>query len=219
MKLLNILQSQVVRTFTEIENETGASDEFTVVRAIEQKYRFLEAPRTVEQFDIAKGVTFRAGRFEDIVIEELTIFGNGAICTARGVATTRIDSFLDELAMWVGETVTQNPDRIFNGPRAYTSLLEVEAGFQLDERFAQFKKIGDFLTQSVNAYGFRSPAYGVSSFAMTGDFLSFPRPHAGPFGFERRAGQPYDANQYFSTAPLTTEDHLNVLGMLSEAFA
>jgi hypothetical protein len=40
------------------------------------------------------------------------------------------------------------------------------------------------------------------------------RPHAPEFVFERRAGEAYSSNVYFSSAPLQTKDHLKLLDSL-----
>ena len=39
------------------------------------------------------------------------------------------------------------------------------------------------------------------------------------FIFERREGEPFSRNLYFSTAPLRTKDHLELLALLEKAFA
>ncbi len=64
--------------------------------------------------------------------------------------------------------------------------------------------------------------YGMDiSFAPTGivfgydaESIAVPKPAA--FSVERRAGQSFDAMQFYSRAPLTTQHHLEVLTALEE---
>jgi hypothetical protein len=50
------------------------------------------------------------------------------------------------------------------------------------------------------------------------DSAAMPVPRPPEFSFERRAGVIYASNEYFSSAPLRTADHIRILHELEKAF-
>ena len=220
MKITEIVGGQCIWLLPPRDtSKTDTVRALKILRAIEERYGFLQAPRMLADYDFQKGVTFTFGQFHnDWIIEKLQIFNNGILVEAK-TETSKIESFLDEIIDWaIAEFDVKFPAEKFLG-RAYLSQFEIHVDMNLGELFAQFSECGGFITECLNAYGLNSPSYEAVQLTMFGDITKVTSPHPGSsFTFERRMAKPFSSNLYYSSAPLRSEDHIKALEMLLIAF-
>jgi len=185
-----------------------------MVEQLEKRYGFLETPRSLSQFNTAKGVTFAHGKFQDTVIDKFQIYENGLVAEAN--TESRItDAFLEEIVNFLTKDCGFQINDLQKPTYAYVSQVEVQ--FEVDISLDSLNKIGAFVSGLLNSYGVSLPDYRASGFLVHCDTpRDAPRPHK--FRVERREGYPCELNVYFCSAPLRTPDHIKALRFLESVF-
>jgi hypothetical protein len=215
MKLLQIALGQAIR-FVPISGLQGRLYGPNLARPFERRYGFLQGPLTVEQWDISKGIAFLHGVFEGTVIEKFTLFTDGVVCETK-VDTLIAERFIDDALKWARE---EGGFAIPGEPvsRGYISRVNVQMDVDLDRAIPGLTEFGTEIARTVTAYG-RNLAhqYGVAGLHFHLDPSNPAAPL--PFLFERTINQPYSSRQYFSSAPVTTADHLRLLEKLETTLA
>jgi hypothetical protein len=205
MQLENVLFGRAIRLLPISDWGRGRIYGVHLARACEDRYGFWRGPREVEDFDLAKGVAFLHGYFQDrIVIERLQVFNNGLMAEING-DTDECDAFLDDFMGWlkadIGIDTTEEPSSRF-----YYSNLEVTCSFSLAKTLPQLARIGQEITKKLREYG--------QTAAPDVELVSLGYGKAGEtptFRFERKEGVPEERRTYFCAAPLRTQDHLQLL--------
>ena len=211
-----ITLSQVVR-FLRAQAPSGGSLYIrSLVRGLETRYGFLQSPNKLEDYDISKGLTFLHGEFQGrFVIDRFQVFENG-ILTQSKVETETLEEFVGDAANWAQEELGLKvvvPET--GAKRNYVSNVVFKLDFEINEKFQKFSGVASAISQFLRSYGtFPQAVYGVNGLSMYCDLTAVPTPQPVAFTFERRAGQPFSENLYFSSAPLTTSHHFAVLEMM-----
>jgi len=93
------------------EKREALSNEFS--RAFIERYGFLKAPQTLEEFDLEKGVVFQSGRFGSVSIVGITFFRNGIVVDTRS-STEDAENFLSDAGEWAEQFfgIEHSPNRI-----------------------------------------------------------------------------------------------------------
>ena len=215
MKIISTIFAQAIRFGTLKPSKSNSLYGRNLVRAFEEKYGFLESPKTVADFDVSKGITFLHGFFENrVVIEKAVLYYNGIVIETKSTTDDCVSIIADIIA-WAN----QNANFIFEVdlamPKLYLSHFEVEVGINLQGISKKFQMLSDTIDKCMISYGEVGRKYKCSSLTFQLD------PASGgptPFKFERRAHQPFGSNLYFSSAPLRTQDHLDLLELLEGLF-
>jgi hypothetical protein len=216
MQIRKILFSQAIRLFDTTGRTAGGLYGRKLFSAFEDRYGFLQGPRTVPEYDPAKGIHFLHGFFEDrVVIDKVSIFNDGMVCETKGT-TDDADAFIDDAIEWGRQTAGLDPDRSAELGRAYLSRLEVHADVALADTFKQFSNFGHSIAETVRSYGQNTNDFEVSLIGLHNDLTKMPAPKPLAFTFDRRDGEAYDAGVYFAVAPMRTADHLAHLDALEK---
>jgi hypothetical protein len=105
--------------------------------------------------------------------------------------------------------------------RTYLSILTVECDEPVEKLFTALQTVEELLNQAIprDGWPFRfkgfTLGYGESSDAPTFDDISSLR--KADFQFQRRAGVPYDQNRYYSSMPVPTKRHFEILQQIEKA--
>jgi hypothetical protein len=186
-----------------------------IIRAFENQYGFLESPKTIADFDLAKGIKFSHGFFDGrIVIDNFKIYNNGIVVETKETTDDCV-AIIADIARWAENDagVVFAEDTAL--PELYLTHFEVELNINLDEHLRKATKINELLNEYMTSYKEVEREFKISGFSSQLDPIT-----NGPvqFKFERRAGQPFSSNLYFSGAPLKTQDHINLLEVLEGLF-
>lgn len=196
-----------------------------LTEAVVSRYGFKKAP-TVEELakPVIDEVQFYFGEMEyrksRIGIEQFSIRRAPDdlslwIGAATKTTTAHTDIFLEDLLRWVNETYGIDTEDIL--PVRYHSQLEVLAEFSVDNWLERLRPLSDALSTLIESYGF-----GKFEFQLAGFKLRVDETHPvsaylnSDFSFERRANRKYEENCYYSQAPVRTQDHMKLLGMLKK---
>jgi hypothetical protein len=206
MQLENALFGRAIRLLPISDLGRGRIYGVHLVRACEDRYGFWRGPREVEEFDLAKGVAFLHGYFQDrIVIERLQVFNNGLMVEVNA-DTDECDAFLDDFLDWLRVDIGLDIIQEAALPRFYYSNVEVTCSFSLAEKLPKLARIGQEITKKLREYG----QTAVPDVELVS--LGYGAPGEPPtFRFERKEGIPEERRIYFSAAPLRTKDHLQLL--------
>jgi hypothetical protein len=213
MKLISVISSQVIRFGKVAGKDGGPVYGLNLTKLCEQRYGFLQSPRTLEDYNLKSGVTFLHGYFQDrLVIDKLQIFENGILVEARA-DTDACEAFLDDAIAWAKEQGGFTFHRDPAMPRMYQSTIEVETSALLESQISENAiAVGKRIAEVLGTYGLSTPDWLPSGISF-GNGLSGD---AASFRFERREGSPPPPNTFFAVARMRTKDHLEVLKLLEK---
>jgi len=186
-----------------------------LIRGLQDLYGFVQVPVTVAELDFKNGVTFLSGYYHGKIIEKFQVYENGLLCETSN-DTDLADEFLSEILAWA--TREHNLPVKETGVRAYISQLEVISQIDMESKLSRLSQVGKLLAEFLKGYGQPVANYGISGLRMHYDSMATPIPRPPHFAFERRVGQEYSTNEFFTSAPIRTKDHLEILNALEKAF-
>jgi hypothetical protein len=152
-------------------------------------------------------------------IHQLTVFGDGGAVTSRSTEISDIilDDCIGKLDEGLGFRFAKSAQT-----RLYLSNVAVEFGTGLEEYIQALHMIEDILNNEISQDGvpFKTKrlAFGHGD-ATQPAFRSLDEFKNVDFLIERRAGEPYSKNHYFSSAPLRIADHVRVLEQIEKSIS
>lgn len=220
MKLREVLVGQVIM-FIRLQEPIGGIYVPEFVKAVQEQYKFVTVPKTMAEFDRAKGVKFEHGYFllgeRKIVLDRVDIFNNGISVSTR-THTEDVDQFLDSVIEWGTKVIGMREDMSSPREKLFLSNLEVELRNPLSVRSKLSDTVSKALGKHLPDYGLKTRQYENIGMAMHFEVLGLSAPIPTNFKLERREGQEFEKNIFFSSAPLKTKDHLALLEQI-EALA
>jgi hypothetical protein len=180
-----------------------------VASMIVDRFGFAKYPQKPEEFDEIKGVEFIEGSFEETGIDKLTIWHNGVGVDVRS-STDEARAIIETSLEWLKNEagLTYSPDMIKRW--AYLSQLTFYTDADLDGLHPAIRNMGSRLTTAVSRlYGSDFQFHtNVLGWGFDRTVKQFP---ISDFSIQRRAESPFSDNKYFSQAPISTNEHLNLL--------
>jgi hypothetical protein len=181
--------------------------------ALQEQFGFVKVPAMPSEV-LGETLFFEYGKVESggksIIVRELRISPEWVALSAEptaGGTTDEAELALKEIADWATERFNIPPQQLAG---AYGSQLEVQLEFHFALAFPMLAQLGVRVANSfVDSRGQAIPPLEVVSIGMGTDPLKVQI--ATPFSIERRAGFPYEANIFFSQAPLKTSEHIAAL--------
>jgi len=213
------LGSNIVRIFKEEEPvERQRQHIGDVVEGLKVRYKFLQSPTKLEDFDLERGVEFVHGLYRgQDVIGKFRVHRNGVYCEAQ-LPTETISDFVEDVLEWAKIEFDISVEDAEPPSRLYLSALEVRSSVELGQALSKYSEFGKSIAQCLASYGHQVPDFEPIALTMNCDATKLESIRPNMFSFERRADQPHDSGLYFSLAPLKTADHLALLAELDELF-
>jgi hypothetical protein len=180
------------------------------IARVMQRYRFLStsAPNRTEP---NQPIKFQTGVIElegeTFLITNLEVYSDGVIITARN--TDDADKIINDLIRW---TITDLHFRqpITNIPRTYQSQVVVSLDQSLNSFISRFNEIRTIVERTFNA---DENSLNVLRLSI-GPYPPGTLPYRTTWQIERRIISPFVPDRYFSTAPLPTVAHLDMLAAI-----
>jgi hypothetical protein len=169
----------------------------------------MESPSKLEDFDASKGVTFKGGFFDGQSIDELTIYNDGVKIDTRSSTEGGQKIIVDTLE-WLGDAalITYKPDMLIRW--AFLSQIVVHSDIDIGAIHPAYGLLSEQIGGYVNERTGEDFKYRVNGFSCNFQKINGNYSIA-QFVFERRGTTPDSQNQYYSQAPLSTLQHLDVL--------
>ena len=180
-----------------------------MLSAIKDRYNFQTFPRTPEEaneFD-PKGIVFANGSFAlgstRHAIVKATMYGDGIVVDS-GLSTDFCEAFLADVLIFLSGQfgLTYRPDMIHT--KIFTSELIVRMDKDLSRLFAPLTTVKEKLN-ALTGHQFEPAGFGLSIDAQA----TTARP--APFRFEREVGKHFSQHRYYSSAPIRTSQHEELL--------
>jgi hypothetical protein len=215
MQLKTTMTSQTIRFFADSDPVMDLRSPVPLIRGLQDQYGFVQVPVTLAELDFKSGVTFLRGYYRGKIIEKFQVYENGLLCEAQE-DTDLADEFLSEILAWAVRE--HNLPVKETGVVAYISQLEVTSTIDIGSKFSRLNPVGKLLGECLKGYGQPVADYDLSGLRMHYDSMAGPIPRPPHFIFERRVGQQYSTNEFFTSAPVRTKDHLDILNALESVF-
>jgi len=186
---------------------------YNAISLLSDLYKFKSIPSLTEKTDYTKGVKFEDGEFAnkkgDIIFLTLVVHNDGIIVDTRS-STSDADDFLDEILTKMSEKFNLPHYKQLAVKKAYVSKLYITTEILLELFNPKLKEISEYLTDNLS-HPFELGCLGFWPDQTVR--LSIP-----PFIFERATNFTFSEKRYFSSAPLQTDKHLEMLNKLEKIF-
>lgn len=153
---------------------------------------------------------FQHGLFEGVGVNELGVYQDGLVVSSR-TNTDFLDRFLADLVSWAESDLGIVELDIPPKERHYETSVVVALNIKEEVAFPWAPALNNALKQSQVAYGLRPFEFSFSGFQFANDPLTYGGRKPIPFTLARRVNVPFEANIYFASGPLRTDDLLSVL--------
>lgn len=216
MEISSVLLARFYGLFEIVElNRTGTVYYPEVTAGLVERYGFTKYPTKPEDFDENKGIEFTGGRSGKRVIEKLVILSSG-IYLDTGIDTATSENLWFELMEWAVQTlgVSFTPEIVTR--RVYVSSLVFRTDVPMLALHPMCAEIGRITSGQVEKNFGRTLDYEPAAISITFD-QTLAKIGTAAFTVQRREGVPFDENKYFSSAPLKTDTHHELLQLWESA--
>jgi hypothetical protein len=212
MELVGIENSRII-FLTLVHRPSGQVYLPEAAAKLVQRYSFAKYPSLEELLKATQ--SFSMGTFKGVQIQDFSIYSDGVIVSSRS-DTDILDAFLDDLFAWIASELGLVPVITDRPEKHYESTLVVKSETDLVLATKPAKDVVDAFNRIWHKKYFETD-YAHSGFLLHCDASQFKgRRNPMHFVVERRLGVPFDQNLFFSTAPLSTKDHLDFLARLED---
>jgi len=195
-------------------NPRGRKLDLIILPFILETYKFKKYPSSQDLIDLTKGISLEGGEFknndDEPIAIKLNVFSFG-IVAETGSSTSDSDAFLETLLTQLHENFNlPHYDKIIRG-KNYLSQLYIGSDKSLGLINPKLKKISEYLSKNITGWKVDYQMGGISFWADPGMATQVQPPQ---FILERQAQMPFSENRYFSSAPLQTDKHLELLNKI-----
>jgi hypothetical protein len=216
MRLTAIVMARAL-AFVEVQelNPKGKAFFPDIAAALVKRFNFKVFPTKPEEFNEQTGIEFTKGQFSEGTIDRVQIFTHGILLDTR-ISTDASAQLLNDMLLWAkGEFVLDYDERMIKR-RASVSQVVFESDLKLNRLNPVLQKLGSAITSRLSASMGQPVNYETTGVLLNLD-QSTSKLTPGAFTIERRAEVPFVDNKYFSSAPLSTADHLTLLEEFEKA--
>ena len=174
-----------------------------------RKYSFAIAPSKIEELTAEK-IVFAQGNFQNHRIDQLEIFSDGIVVSAKSPSNV-IDAFIIELLAWANDEFGLKRIETHVSSKTYESHLIVHSQKKLLSIMDGLKGVQNSLRKMLNASTKIDVEMEHFGFSIAADLTKIAGLKPIAFRLERKADASFGSNIYYSSAPLRTSDHLKVL--------
>jgi hypothetical protein len=184
-----------------------------LIKSLVERYSFAVYPRTIEEVAGEK-IIFRQGLFRNLGIEELAVYKDGIVVNSRSDSDF-IEEFLEDLYKWlaaqgISRINTHKLNKIYDCRLIFKSEVDIPKKLQTIDHLA--KTISMALRDATGI----DATYQSSGISLSADATKSLGLKPSEFRLERRAGQPFESDLYYSAAPLPTKAHIKILNSLEK---
>jgi hypothetical protein len=208
MTVLNVKTARAIWLVDSRDLNPRGIDIWPVLMAVKDRYNFQVYPKTVDEANenSPNGIVFMNGSFAvgsaHHTIVKATIYGDGIVVDSA-LSTDFCEAFLtDVLSLASQFGLTYRSEMIHT--KIYTSELIVQTNKDLNRLFAPLVVVKERLN-SLTGHTFEPAGFGFSIDTQA----TTARPAA--FRFEREINKPFGRQRYYSSAPLQTSQHEDLL--------
>jgi hypothetical protein len=213
MEIVNVRSARSVWLFDPRDLNPHGLNPVTLLSAIKDRYHFLVWPKTPEELSWTsaspKGIKFTDGGFfigDRSQSVSVALYNDGVVADT-GSSTIHSDAFLEDLLSFGAQHfgTEYRPEIVYR--RQYHSELLVRVGHNLDETCDKIARLAAKFSAIIGA----GPPFQWFGLELRRDPSTVSGPAIPSFKFEREAGRPASERRYYSSAPLQTAAHEQLL--------
>lgn len=213
MIVLNVKLARAIWLVDARDLNPRGIDILPIISAVRDRYEFQIYPTSITEVqNTGKGIVFESGSFtsenQRYAIGRATIYDDGVVVDCS-LSTDLSEAFLNDLLSFLRTDfgLTYRPDMIHR--KIYTSELIVQTNKDLDRLFGPLALIKERL---MSLTGREFEPSGVSLAIDPAMSAS----QSAPFRFEREVNKAFNLRRYYSSAPLRTGEHEDLLTRMEE---
>ncbi len=214
MQLNSHISSVVAGVYSGLTNQINARYLPELAKIVGNYFEFVSIPESVEDFTSGQGMKFAYGRGQGFVLDSMTLFHDGIQCQAA-VGTEDLRDTVTRTAELLEGLGFVLPTSDFKW--MYISQIEVQLQPGFSAWLGQFDPLATTIKNKLKASGIGVENYEVWGIGLAGEGPNTIKP--GRFLLERREGYPFAQNVFYSEAPLSTHDHIELLQSIEQQFA
>lgn len=214
MKLLAIEMSRVTALFR-MERPSGQPYLPHIAAQLAERYHFGGAPHSFADVGGNK-IEFKHGLFEGNAIDILEVYNDGIIVSSRSDSNC-IDKYIDDLGLWLETTHGLSAIETHTVNKMYESTLLVETDREIFKPLDAFAGIARMIEGALRDSTGLEVQYHSVGLSLSADQSKNPFLRPVPFRFERKDLIEFSRHQFFTTAPLKTKQHLDILERLESS--
>jgi hypothetical protein len=211
MELISFETTKVVDLFLAVRPE-GKLYGPHAVKELVDRYKFIGAPRTLEELSAEK-ISFKQGLFENCTVD-LDVYNDGIIVSSKSPSEL-LDAFIQDLLTWMNNLGLQRVET-HAIHKIYESNIVVRSKSPILTLLDRLSPLQDLIARLFNKATNMNVNFEPIGFGLSPDLSTMAAFKPTPFRFERRAQLSFDTNYFYSMAPLPTADHLMVLRELEK---
>jgi hypothetical protein len=227
MKKLNVIQAQSMKvvqangTYGHLPDAVEAVEEHFEFKGLPKDDEIVEAGKPVEPNAQAKPLTFTQGKVtvegRTIAIDSFQIYPAGLLVSTR-TDTDDSDKVVLHAMDWASKTFAIKYDEL-KPSFGHFSTLDFRFDRCLPELFPFLQRMTELFGNKLEPFWESRPKYELTGLTFFYDKGAHPAFAPGVFRIDRRAGQPFQRNIYWSEAPLSTSNHVQLLAEFEELCA
>lgn len=180
-----------------------------IAPSVVAKFGFQKSPSLGDQIEENKGVEFFDGQWDGLPVTRFAVFNDGIIVDTRA-STTESFRVLIEALEWAkdehGIGFSQNLIR----RRRYLSTFSFESDAPVLTHSLPATRAAQSMTELMKSISGRTRTFEGIRIDIDFDHYSDKEPVAS-FTIQRLALEPFEANRYFTQAPLPTDSHISLI--------
>ena len=211
MKLLAIENSRLTALFhiARIRGQLFLPD---AALMLVSRYNFSSYPQSYQDLSAEK-LEFKHALFKESAIESLEIYRDGVVISARS-DTDMIDSFFEDLCKWLEDELEISFIKTHSVDRIYESIIVFQTEKNVLSPLGALSELADSIQLGLKDNSGLTVKYEPFGWALLPDPAQNPALKSTVFRIERRLGIELTLQQFISTAPLKTKQHLALIEQL-----
>lgn len=186
-----------------------------VLASLVRRYKFIGFPSGLEELSAASK-RLSMGSWAGSQIDELKVYNDGVIVDAPQNSDV-IDAFIDDLYGFVRETFRYVVMSGAEEVRHYESAIVVKLAPSVTSGLSALHALSEDVSKYQAAYGLPGFEFEPTRLGVDVDASKHAGKRPISFTLERRLGEPFEQDQWFSSAPLKSNDHIAVMRKLEKA--
>lgn len=188
-------------------------------QGIGKRYRFGRYPQGLTDYNKEGALEFNSGTFlkganADLRVG-LTIYNNGLAADSLS-STDNSEAFLQDIAAWAAKKHSFNFDSALIKRKSHISQIEVQFENELPLVNPKLNFLPEKLYSQIVPFDGTLMEYRFGGISSWTEDLQKER-SLNSFRLERKWNTPFETNIYFSTAPMTTQQHVSILNEIEAA--
>jgi hypothetical protein len=210
---LEAIESSQIAALLNVTRPAGQLYLPAAAAALVEKYSFVGTPQLSDFLD-EEPLHFKHGSYQGAAFD-FSIYNDGAILKSASDSQI-LEAALEEILGWAASELGLIQNDIPPRQRFFESAVVVS--MDLAVRSTLLESINTSLNSYQKSYGLKEATFDLAGVSLAVDSTAYVGRKPAAFTLARRVNVPFNSPFYYSTAPLKTSDHLDLLRTIEKAW-